>query len=180
METKILVAGFGGQGLMSLGKIISRAAVNQAKKATFIPSYGAEMRGGTAHCLVKLSSKPIASPLVYEPDIAFIFNQPSLYKFKNKLGNCKLAILNSDFVFDRIIPAGPKFLYLPLNKMAIDFGQTKIANIIALGIMNGFNPQTLDTKAIEQAIRMTFSNKNIADINIKAFEAGRKIKDQNG
>ncbi len=96
--TKILISGFGGQGLLSLGKVLAKAALNEGKYTTWFPSYGAEMRGGTAHCFVKISDSPIASPFIDYPNIAMIFNQPSLDKFKNKLKQANPLILNSDLI----------------------------------------------------------------------------------
>ena len=78
MKVDFLISGFGGQGIMSLGRVLARVAVWEEKHTVFFPSYGAEMRGGTAHCFVKISTNPIASPFIEYPDVAIIFIQPSL------------------------------------------------------------------------------------------------------
>ncbi|MDD3297051.1 MAG: 2-oxoacid:acceptor oxidoreductase family protein, partial [Candidatus Omnitrophica bacterium] len=117
MEKEILISGFGGQGLMSLGKIIARAALKSNKHTIWFPSYGAEMRGGTAHCFVKISDKPIASPFIVYPDIAIILNQPSLDKFR-KVIKKGILVTNKDLIGKISMSKNITLKNLPLNSMA--------------------------------------------------------------
>jgi len=173
MEYKILISGFGGQGMMNLGKILAKAALQQGKYSTFIPSYGAEMRGGTAHCFVKISDVPIASPFIEYPDIAVILNQPSLDKFKGKIKKGSLLISNADLV--EKLPKLPKvtIVNLPLNKMAIDCGDKKVINTIALGIIIAFRPSLLKKEKVIETLKEVFKNKSMLDINLKGFFIGQ-------
>src|SRR6056297_2781993 len=98
MKIQILISGFGGQGMMKLGKILAEIALLQNKHTSWFPSYGAEMRGGTAHCFVKISDRHISSPFIDSPDIAVIFNQPSLARFKKSFNHKTTVILNRDLI----------------------------------------------------------------------------------
>src|SRR3989338_6902731 len=118
MKNEILISGSGGQGLMRLGKILAQAAVLEGKFTVFFPSYGPEMRGGTAHCFVKISDREIASPFVEFADTAIIFNQPSLVKFRARIRKEALVILNSDLISKSEAEITGKVISLPLNKMA--------------------------------------------------------------
>jgi len=173
MKTDVLIAGFGGQGLMRLGKIIAQAALYEGKDTVFFPSYGAEMRGGTAHCFVKISDHPIASPFVEHPDLAIIFNQPSLDKFKQRLKS-SLVIVNSDLAPRLEQSLAARTINLPLNKMALEGGNIKVANIIALGILAASRPKLLMRKTIISVLKETFKKKGSFEVNFKAFSLGEK------
>ena len=95
---EILCAGFGGQGIMLLGKLLAFSGMREEKHVTYLPSYGAEVRGGTAHCSVIISSEEIASPIVSSPSIAIIMNEPSLLKFESRIKQGGLIVLNSTLV----------------------------------------------------------------------------------
>lgn len=175
MKTGILISGFGGQGLMSLGKILARAAVREGKHTVFFPSYGAEMRGGTAHCLVKISNSSIASPFIEHLDVAIIFNQPSLDKFKADFRKNSLVILNSDLISKLKLATGIKAVILPLNKMALECGNIKVANVIALGVLSILKPKILMRKIIISVLDETFSKKGNFEVNLKAFNLGERF-----
>jgi len=115
MSKQILVSGFGGQGILSLGKILAKAAIVEDKNATWFPSYGAEVRGCTAHCFVKISKEAIASPFVEYPDIGIILNQPSLDKYRKQFKKRCFLILNSDLIGSDSVNKGIKKISLPLN-----------------------------------------------------------------
>jgi len=169
MEYQILISGFGGQGMMNLGKILAKAALRQDKYATFIPSYGAEMRGGTAHCFTKISDKPIASPFIEYPDIAVILNQPSLDKFKNKIKKESLLVTNAD-----LVESLPKFskvtiVNLPLNKIAIGCGDIRVINTVAIGVIIAHRPGLLKKEKVIEALKETFKDKAMLGINLKGL-----------
>jgi len=176
MEVKILVAGFGGQGIISLGRILAQAALLEDRQVSGIPSYGAEIRGGTAHCFIKISDSLIASPFINCPDIAIIFNQPSLDKFKKNLKKSSLIILNSDFIFNQPGSLKNKITSLPLSKMAIGCGEVRIANTIALGVMSALRPDIFRLDTIAKALEDVFKAKGSLEVNLKAFRLGHKFK----
>jgi len=175
MKLNILVSGFGGQGVISLGKILAKIALKMNKHVVGFPSYGAEMRGGTAHCFVKISDSKIGSPFIEYPDIAVLLNQPSLNKFKNKLKKESIAILNSDLISSEPTLRGVKKIGLPLNKIALSCGDIKVANIVVLGLLSTLNPNLLKRQVAVDILKEMFGHKGILDKNLKAFQKGEKI-----
>ena len=175
MECKILIAGFGGQGMMILGKMLAKAAIIEGKYATFIPSYGAEMRGGTAHCIVKIADSSIASPFIDHPDVAIILNQPSLAKFKKNLKKGCIFICNSDLIENELNLQGLKEVKLPLNRIALDCGNLKVANTIVLGLILSLKPGLLKKKTIIKVLKETFLQKDTLNQNLKALDKGENL-----
>jgi len=174
VRKEILLSGFGGQGLMSLGRILAKAAIREGKFTTWFPSYGAEMRGGTAHCFVKISDSAIASPFIDYPDIAVILNQPSLDKFRKQLKKGSRLILNSDLISNEFSSRSIKSISLPLNKIALDCGNIKTANIAALGVFILFAPGFIWRETVIEVLRETFMCKDILAQNMKAFCKGEE------
>ncbi len=174
-KTEILISGFGGQGLLSLGKVLARAALSEGKHTTWFPSYGAEMRGGTAHCFVKISNSPIASPFIDYPDIAIIFNQPSLDKFKQKLKKAKLVIINSDLISSNPSLGNTKEVSLPFNKIALDCGNIKVANVVALGVLTVLMPNLFNKKTLIGIIKSIFKRESILAQNLEALDKGQAL-----
>jgi len=135
LETRIVIAGAGGQGSLFLGNVLARAGMVEGKQVTCFPSYGAEMRGGTANCTVILSDNMIGSPVVLNPDILIAMNRASLERFQPDLKNKGLlffdsSLINSIAFRDNIIPFG-----IPATKMADSMGNARAANMIMLGGM---------------------------------------------
>ena len=175
MKLKILISGFGGQGLMSLGRVLAKIALRVNKHTTWFPSYGAEMRGGTAHCFVKISDSEIGSPFIEYPDIAVLLNQPSLNKFKNKLKKESLIILNSDLISSEPALGRVKKISLPLNKIALSCGDIKVANIVVLGLLSSLKPNLLKREVAVEILKEMFGYKGILDKNLKAFQKGEEL-----
>lgn len=175
MITEILISGSGGQGLMSLGKILAKAAFKEDKEVTFFPCYGAEVRGGTAHCCVKISDEPISSPLLDSPQIAIILNQPSLDKFGERLKRNGLLILNSDLIQRKLPLKGIKVRAYPLNRIALECGGAKTANMVALGVLISLRPQLLNRGIITEVLEEIFRDKDTGKQNLKAFYKGESI-----
>ena len=174
-EAKILVAGFGGQGIMFFGKIISLAAILENRQTTYIRSYGAEMRGGTAHCQVKISDKDIASPIFAHPTFAVIMNQPSLDKFKDSFTNDTIVILNSSLVKKNALPESKNVFTYAFNELADELGDIKIANVVALGALIRIT-EVVKKKSVEEVLKNYFSSKPpLLKLNIKALEKGWQI-----
>ncbi len=132
MSEKIIIAGAGGQGIMLLGKVLAQAAMRQDKFVTWLPAYGAEVRGGTAHCMVIISDQEIGSPYIEQADALIIMNGPSLDKFKDRIKKNGLFIINSSLV-SRKPASKANILQYPFTDLAIELGNIKIANMVALG-----------------------------------------------
>lgn len=120
---------------MLLGKILAEAAMREGKYVTWLPSYGAEVRGGTAHCMVIISEEQISSPYVEKVDILITMNQPSLNKFKNRLKNNGLLLINSSLTEDSSCPAKKNIFSFPFTDIAKKIGNIKVANMVALGCL---------------------------------------------
>lgn len=135
MREEIIFAGFGGQGIMLMGKTLSYAAMNKGKFVTWMPSYGAEVRGGTAHSMVVISDARIASPVVKEPSICIVMNSPSLQKFEAKVRTKGMLIINKSLIEDRARRRDIDILEIPATDMAFELGNSRVGNMIVLGAL---------------------------------------------
>src|SRR4030042_2257966 len=179
MKTDILISGSGGQGLMILGKIIVRAAQCAGKQVIWFPSYGAEQRGGTAHCYVKISDQPIASPLVDLPDTAVILNQPSMDKFQKKFTKLDLLIFNSDLTAKAACSKAAQCLGLPLATLAHECGSLQVINSIILGILTASCGGFLKKQTALTILKETFKEDRTLESNLKAFNRGIELVSSN-
>ena len=175
MENKIIIAGFGGQGVQSLGMFIAYASIHDGKEVTFLPSYGPEMRGGTSNCSVVVSDKPVASPIIAVPDMLIAMNKPSLAKFESKVRPGGTIIVNSSLIDAKVSREDVKAVYIAANDLAVEAGNVRTANIVVLGAytrMSGdFTPDVM--KAV---IEKKFAKKpKVIPANIKAFELGYNL-----
>jgi len=172
-EKQILFAGFGGQGVLSMGRFLTHIAMNAGKEVSWVPSYGAEMRGGTANCLVTISEEEISSPLTENPMAAVIMNQPSLDKFENQIKPNGTLVLNSSMV-DRLPERDDlRILNMPVNQIAAETGNILGANMIILGAYL----QKTGIVEVEEALKyldIVFKGKseNIIKQNKEAFLTG--------
>ena len=133
MTHEVIIAGFGGQGVMAMGQLLAYAGMLEGKKVSWMPSYGPEMRGGTANCSVIVSDEPVASPLVTEPTALIVMNRPSLEKFESWVRPGGLLIVNSSMVHVQPKRTDLNILSIPINDMAFELGSDKVGNMIALG-----------------------------------------------
>jgi len=172
-EIKIIIAGFGGQGVVVTGNILAKAAMAEGKQVTGMVAYGAEMRGGTANATVVMSDGPIASPVVERPDIAIILNQPSLDKYEEKIVANGIAVVNTSFVDREVTRKDINVIKINAGEIALKLGNIKVANIAALGALIG-KTKLLDAAGVIVAIEDLFSKKkaSLVEINKKAFAAG--------
>lgn len=169
---KIVLAGFGGQGVLSLGQILAYAAMAEGKEVTWLPSYGPEMRGGTANCSVIIADKPIASPIVSNPTLLVAMNGPSLDKFADKVTPGGVILVNSSLIAQKVERKNVRVYYVPANEMALDLGTAKAANIIMLGAINRAC-EILKHEFIRKGIEYGFKTKpHLVDMNVKVYEAG--------
>jgi len=134
MTERIIIAGSGGQGIMLIGKVLAQAAMEDNLEVTWLPAYGAEVRGGTAHCMIVISDKPIGSPRIDKADIIIALNQLSFIKFFPRLKKGGLLIVNSSLVN---VQAGLRIVKYPFTDIALKIGNIKVANMVALGCLLG-------------------------------------------
>lgn len=168
MEEKIIIAGFGGQGIMFLGKLICQAGLEEGYNVTYIPSYGAEVRGGTANCHVILSSSNIASPVIDKATTLILMNEPSMVKYEQMLLPCGLLLLNSSLIKNKPKRKDIEIESAPATNMAYDIGDVKVANMIMLG-------RYISCKKILKKECVLKNIKGpVSDININAVEKGLK------
>jgi 2-oxoglutarate ferredoxin oxidoreductase subunit gamma len=175
MIERIIIAGSGGQGIMLLGKILAEAAMRENKFVTWFPSYGAEVRGGTAHCSVVISDQEISSPCVDKADTLIIMNAPSLEKFKLRLNSKGCLIINSSLA-PRHTEKNLHILHHPFTDIAVKLGNIKVANMVALGCYVAAK-KIVSAKSIVNVIsEIAPQDKlDLIAINKKALEEGAKL-----
>ncbi len=174
MIERVIIAGSGGQGIMLIGKILARAAMRAGKFVTWLPAYGAEVRGGTAHCMVVISDSEIGSPRIEKAEAIIIMNQLSLAKFKSRLKNNGLLIINSSLAK---VSAGVKAIKHPFTDIAIALGNVKVANMVALGCYLG-NKKTVALKNILSIIKemAPADKKGLIQVNQEALYRGMELR----
>jgi 2-oxoglutarate ferredoxin oxidoreductase subunit gamma len=133
MLERIIISGFGGQGVMLMGRLLAYAGMIEGKKVAWMPSYGPEMRGGTANCTVLISTEEIGSPIVSHPKILIAMNQPSLDKFEENVNDDGLIIVNSSLVERKLKRTNIAKLRIPADDIAYKLGNSRVANMVALG-----------------------------------------------
>ena len=175
MTEEIIIAGFGGQGVLLAGKLLCVAAMRQGRQVSHIPSYGAEMRGGTANCSVVISDEDIASPVIERPGIVIALNGPSLAKFEERLRPGGLLIWNSSLVKNP--PTRKDLVLVPIEATALSLaeGTERGANMAAIGALLKLKPDLVDLVAVEEALDEVISarNKKHNPVNIRILHAGQ-------
>ena len=171
--TQILLAGFGGQGVLFAGKFLAYKGMVQGKQLSWLPSYGPEMRGGTANCSVILSDTPVGSPIITNPDVLVAMNLPSLQKFVNAVVPGGKIILDSTLIDAKVERTDVKVFYIPATQMAKDAGFSTLANMI----LTGKALKEMDIVAWEgnrETLESFIPAKkaNLIDINLKALQTG--------
>ena len=173
MTKNILIAGFGGQGVLFTGKFIANAALIEDKQLSWLPSYGPEMRGGTCNCSVIVSDEPVGSPIVTEPDILIAMNRPSLDKFESAVVPGGEIYVDSSLVDRKVERDDVTVHYIPATRLSGEKGFDGIANMIILGAVI-HHSKVVDEANIPAAMAKVVSakHKNLYDFNIKAMELG--------
>jgi 2-oxoglutarate ferredoxin oxidoreductase subunit gamma len=176
MTKEIIIAGFGGQGIVSSGIILAYAGLLEDLKVTFFPSYGAEMRGGTANCSVVISDRKIASPVVVNPDIVLIMNEPSLLKFEPMVKPRGLLFYNKTLIKSQPTRTDIEIIPVEANRIAEELGQGRIANMVMLGAMIK-KTNILKLESVKQAQRKRFSRASESQLtlNDQALERGYEL-----
>jgi len=173
MREEIIFAGFGGQGIMLMGKVISYAAMNDGMHVTWMPSYGAEVRGGTAHSMVIISDEVIASPVVKEPTMCIVMNRPSLQKFEDRVKKRGLLIINKSLIDIDAKRKDIEILNIPATDMALELGNPRVSNMIILGALLA-RRKILALGLLIEALKdvISSSHHDMIAINEKAIRKG--------
>lgn len=177
MKEEIILAGFGGQGIMLMGKLISYAGMKEGKEVSWMPSYGPEMRGGTANCTVIVSDKLIPSPMTTQPDSIIVMNLPSFDKFLPQVKSGGTVFLNSTLIEEDVKRDDIKVIKIPANEIANQLGNSKIANMVMLGSYLEVK-DVIKLKTVKNSLESVLSarNQDLIDLNIKALEKGKEYK----
>lgn len=179
MTEHIIIAGAGGQGIMLLGKVLAMAAMKEERYVTWLPSYGAEVRGGTAHCMIVISDREIGSPYIDKADTLIIMNEPSMGRFKSRVKDNGLLIINSSLVRKKLFTNDSRLLAYPFTEIALELGNLKVANTVALGSFIA-KKKIVDLKTVIQVIKdMAPENReDLIEINTKALAAGFNLTEE--
>ena len=172
MLIKTIFAGFGGQGVLSMGLNLAQAAMLEGKFVTYLPSYGAEVRGGTANCTVAISDEEIASPVASSPEFIIALNQPSLVRFQNQIQSGGVFFINSSLVEAEISRGDVDIISVPANKIAEELGSTRSANMVMLGAFvkkSNLVPLSSVIDGLKDALK---NKQKLIAINKKALAAG--------
>lgn len=172
MQSEVMFAGFGGQGILLAAKILAQAALKQGLEVAWIPSYGPEMRGGTAYCTVVASDRPIGSPIIKNPRHLVAMNRPSLEKFAPTVQKGGVILINETLIPIRSGRDDVDELVIPVNDIAISVGSIRSANIVAL-IAFAARSGMVDLALLRQSVLEEFKKKEkLVSLNIKAMDAG--------
>jgi 2-oxoglutarate ferredoxin oxidoreductase subunit gamma len=173
MQTEFLFAGFGGQGVLFAGQLMAYAAMDSGMEVTWIPSYGPEMRGGTANCTVIVSDEEIGSPTVRNPRAALIFNLPSLDKYETLVATGGVLVANSSLINRSINRSDIDVVQIPANEIAESLGEKRLINMVMLGAMLHKLP-VLSIDVIEKALEdhLPERHKHLLPLNFKALQEG--------
>lgn len=176
MKIELICSGFGGQGALTIGKFLSLAAMKEGKDVSWLPSYGPEMRGGTANVAVVISDKQIASPLVSHPDWLVALNKPSVDKFGPMIKSGGLMIANSDMCPDKLERENVEEIYAPMLSIANEIGSAKVLNMVSLGVIIG-KTGIVKFETVEKDLKEILGKKNPAllEANLKAIAKGIEI-----
>ncbi len=177
MYYDLICAGFGGQGVLVIGNLVAEAALQEGKNVTFFPSYGVEMRGGTANCTVVISDEPIGSPIIGHPLSCIVMNLPSLVKFAPLIRPGGLLLVNSSLVDPKEVKRNDiELVAVPLLKVAGELGNDRLANMVAVGAYCG-RTATVGLESVFEAMKEVFDERyhHLIPKNIEAVKKGSEI-----
>lgn len=176
MLEEVIIAGFGGQGVMLMGRLLAYAGMLEGKNVAWMPSYGPEMRGGTANCTVIISSEEIASPVVPYPRSIIVMNKPSLDKFEPTVQKDGLIIINESLIDQKVKRDDVRIVRVPANDIANQLGNLRVANMVVLGTYvkkSGVVKLKTIFKALEKVL--AGRNQKLIDLNKKALKQGEEL-----
>ena len=177
MQQEVIIAGFGGQGVLFAGQLLSYTALDEGKEVTWIPSYGPEMRGGTANCTVVISDEEIGSPFVNNPTAVIAMNLPSLEKFEDQVEEGGIIIVNASMVNRGVARDDIKVVSIPANEIAQEIGSERAVNMVMLGALLG-NLDLLSLNAVDAALEnhLPERHKKFLPVNKEALRRGAEFK----
>ena len=173
MTTNILLAGFGGQGILFAGKFLAYQGLIESKEISWLPSYGPEMRGGTANCNVIISDEPVGSPIVSKPDALIVMNLPSPDKFESTVVPGGKIFVDSTLIERKVERTDVEVFYVPATQLALEIGLPTLANMVLVGKLIR-ETGVVDYNGIEEALKKVVSAKHadLLDANRKAMQTG--------
>ena len=175
MQNDVIMAGFGGQGILLIGKILAYAGMNDGKEVSWMPSYGPEMRGGTCNCTVVISDRPVGSPVIQSPRALLAMNLPALDKFEPRVRPGGILVINSSLINREARRDDVTVIKVPANEIANDLGNPRAANLVALGAYLGATG-AVPLGTVEEAVRESFAGKpKVVDVNLEALHKGHEI-----
>lgn len=176
METSIIISGFGGQGALFAGQVLAYTGMDAGLHVTWIPSYGPEMRGGTAHCTVILSDEPIGSPLVSRPTVAIVMNRPSMDRYEPLVQPDGLLVVNRSLVDRPATRADIRVIGVPANDVADELGDKRLANIVLLGAMLAAT-ELFPLESIQKTLErhLPERHRHLLDANFQALKRGAAL-----
>jgi 2-oxoglutarate ferredoxin oxidoreductase subunit gamma len=178
MQSEVMFAGFGGQGILLSAKILAHAAMEQGREVVWIPSYGPEMRGGTAYCTVVVSDRPIGSPIIRNPRHLVAMNRPSLEKFAPVVQPGGVILINSSLIGIDSGRSDVDELKVPVNEIAQEAGNIRSANIVALAAF-AYRSGIVDFDILRRCVEDEFSKKpKLVPVNMEAVAQGKKVAEK--
>jgi 2-oxoglutarate ferredoxin oxidoreductase subunit gamma len=176
MQTEIIIAGFGGQGVLFAGQMLSYAAMAAAKEVTWIPSYGPEMRGGTANCTVVIADEEIGSPFVHNPEAAIVLNLPSLDKYEPLVKPGGLLLINESMINRPAVRKDIRVVSFMGNEMAEELGDRRLMNMLMLGSLLA-NTKVLPMDIVERTVKehLPARHQEMLKLNIAALHKGAEF-----
>lgn len=177
MTHSYLIAGFGGQGLLFAGKFLAYKGLLENKEVSWLPSYGPEMRGGTASCSVIIGDEPVGSPIVEHPDVLMVMNLPSLNRYEQAVQPGGTIFVDSTLVERKVERSDVKAIYVPATRLAVENDMTTLANMILTGRILAEMGE-FDADGVQAALKKVVSAKHpeMFDLNLKALQIGRDFK----
>ena len=172
MLIKTIFAGFGGQGVLSMGLNLAQAAMSEGKNVTYLPSYGVEVRGGTANCTVAISDEEIASPVASSPEFVVAMNQPSVMRFQNQIESGGVLLFNSSLVEAEISRGDIEIVRVPASSIAEELGSPRSANMVMLGAFTKKSNLVCPSTLIEELGKTMKRKGKLLAVNKKALMAG--------
>ncbi len=173
MTTAIVISGFGGQGVLFAGQLLAYAGMGEGKEVTWMPSYGPEMRGGTAHCIVALSEDPIGSPLTQTPDAAIVMNNPSMDRYEPLVKPGGALVANASLVTRAPARDDLRAIAVPANTIAETAGDSRLANVVLLGSLVAIFPVlSLDSLAQALVDHLPARHRDLLEANLAALSEG--------
>jgi 2-oxoglutarate ferredoxin oxidoreductase subunit gamma len=176
--TRTIFAGFGGQGVLMMGYVLATSGMHEDKHVTYLPAYGAEVRGGTANCTITVSDAPIASPVASFPDYAVLMNTPSVVRFEGKVRRGGTIFLNQDLVDVRPKRTDIEVVSIPVNSIADNLRSLRSANMVMIGAFVR-KTKIVSLETLIESVKEIFGSKGLKahEMNIRAIQEGAAYVD---